>query len=97
MAERWTGSRSGSGNGKSVISLSGEFFGVIFKVVRGFEGELMESPRTKLFMDSFSERDRMCDAERACALEGERVKLEGEREGKGARSGGDSVPAQAKL
>jgi len=41
-----------------VMSLSGEFFGVIFKVVRGLDGELMDSFRARLLPPSLSERER---------------------------------------
>ena len=53
----WDCSTGWTGAGlKSVINLRGESLGVIFRVARGFEGELMESLR--VILGSVSERDR---------------------------------------
>lgn len=41
--------------GKVVISFNGEFFGVIRRVALGFDGALIDSPRTNFCMLSFSD------------------------------------------
>jgi len=40
------------------MSLSGEFLAVIFRVVRGLDGELIDSFRARLLLPSLSERER---------------------------------------
>jgi hypothetical protein len=61
--DRGIGSFSG-GAAKSVMSLRGAFFGVIFNVARGFVGELIDSFRARVMADSFSDREREWDGVR---------------------------------
>ena len=57
-------SSTGDMTGKCVMSFNGESFGVILSVVRGFEGELIESPRLKDVTPSVSDLDRECEGVR---------------------------------